>query len=134
MLKLLSLRLCVIEIIYISRPLSFLSSNLSTSFHRMILSPEDECLLPPGNHRRRRGIGSRRHTGQQDNQSEVAVPSEMERLWSGAQLMETSGKRSRTRHYRGLLSETPRSHKTHPVSRIFFPPFPTHHHAEMSRF
>ena len=34
MLKLLSLRLCVIEILYISRPLSFLSSNLSTSFHR----------------------------------------------------------------------------------------------------
>ena len=34
MLKLLSLRLCVIEILYISRPLSFLSSNLSTSFQR----------------------------------------------------------------------------------------------------
>ena len=32
-------------------------------------------------------MGSGRHTGQQDNQLEVAVPSEMERLRNGTQLM-----------------------------------------------
>ena len=88
----------------------------------------------PRNHRWRRGMGSGRHTRQQDNQSEVVVPSEMEGLRSGAQLMGTSGKHSCTTHHRGFLSETPRSHKTHPVGRIFFPPFPTHYHAETSRF
>ena len=37
-------------------------------------------------------MGSERHTRQQVNQSEVAVPSEMERLQSGTQLMGTSEK------------------------------------------
>ena len=88
----------------------------------------------PGNYRWRGGMGSRGHTGQQDNQSEVVVPSEMERLQNGTQLMGTSRKCSCTRHYRGLLSETPRSQETHLVGRIFLPPFPTHHHAETSQF
>ena len=94
----------------------------------------DASSPAPRNHQWRRGMGSGRHTGQQINQSEVVIPSEMERLQNGTQLMGTPGKCSCSGHHSRLLSETPGSSEAHPVDRIFLPPIPTYHHAEMSRF